>query len=67
MLNDFLKLYDRFLAGTRYLNRQLARGANITRDKERFQRQVVDSMDEMYQRLTDGDKARFEKIACKNR
>lgn len=58
---DMIRLYRKFTAGTKYLNRQLARGIDITRDKERFLREVVDPMDETYSNLKEEDKAQITK------
>jgi len=58
-LNEFNALYKQFLAGMRWLNRQMARGGNVGRDKEDFIRLVADPLDAMWSTFTDKEKDYF--------
>jgi len=52
----FGELLKRFVDGTRWLNKQMALGADVERDKRDFNRTVVEPMDGLWLSLTQSEK-----------
>lgn len=60
--NEVKALYQQFLAGMRWLNRQMARGINVDKDKQEFQANVVEPMDALWRTFTDEEKDYWLKV-----
>lgn len=52
----FGELLKRFVDGTRWLDKQMALGADVERDKQDFNRSVVEPMDGLWLELTQSEK-----------
>ena len=58
----FGELLKRFVDGTRWLNDQVVRGINVERDKDEFNRFVVEPMDKLWLELTPSEKDYWDKV-----
>lgn len=54
--NEFNVLYKQFLAGMKWLNRQMARGVSVEKDKQEFQAKVIEPMDALWNTFTAEEK-----------
>ena len=61
-LNTFKAVYQQFLSGMRWLNRQMAKGINVDKDKQEFQVNVVEPMDALWSTFTDEEKDYWLKV-----
>ena len=60
---QFKGIYKRFTDGTRWLNDKMAKGINADKDKDDFNRLVVEPMDAMWAEFTDEDKEYWTKVS----
>ena len=60
--NEFKALNQQFSAGMSWLNRQMARGINVDKDKQEFQANVVEPMDALWSTFTDEEKDYWLKV-----
>src|SRR3989338_7854534 len=58
----FGELLKRFVDGTRWLNDQVVRGINVERDKDEFNRLVVETMDKLWLELTPSERNYWDKV-----
>lgn len=58
----FGELLKRFVDGTRWINKQMALGADVERDKRDFNRSVVEPMDGLWLELTPSEKDYWDKV-----
>jgi hypothetical protein len=58
----FGELLKRFVDGTRWLNAEIMRGVNVERDKDEFNRFVVEPMDKLWLELTPSEKDYWDKV-----
>jgi len=63
---QFKQLHKKFIDGTRWLNKQMAMGVNVGKDKEDFIRLVADPLDEMWNTFTNEEKEYFLKTYDKS-
>lgn len=59
----FKALYKRFVDGNRWLNERMAKGINVDKDKDDFNRTVVEPMDAMWAEFTDEEKEYWDKVS----
>lgn len=60
-MNQIIKLWGFFATETRALSRRLLAGENISQDKERFIRAVMDPLDKAYAGLSVVNRLRFDR------
>ncbi len=60
---QFKRIYKSFTDGTRWLNDKMAKGINTDKDKDDFNRLVVEPMDAMWAEFTDEDKEYWTKVS----
>ena len=60
--NEFKALNQQFSAGMKWLNRQMARGINVDKDKQEFQANVVEPMDTLWSTFNAEEKDYWLKV-----
>jgi hypothetical protein len=58
----FKALFKKFIEGTRWLNKKMMDGSATQKDKDDFQRSVVEPLDEMWGSFNDEEKAYWDKV-----
>lgn len=61
-LEQFKKLYKEFIHGTDRLNKQMADGINVEREKKEFISSVINPMDALWAMFTDEEKDYWSKL-----
>ena len=61
--DQYKVLFRKFVDGTRWINERMAKGSNVDKDKEDFNRTVVEPMDAMWAEFTDEEKDYWLKVS----
>jgi len=61
--DSFKVLFKRFIDGTRWINERMVKGINVDKDKEDFNRTVVEPMDALWAEFTDEGKDYWLKVS----
>ena len=59
---EFKRLYKRFIDGVRWLNQKIQEGKARDKDKEEFNKRVVEPMDALWATFTDEEKDYWGKV-----
>ena len=59
---EFKRLYEKFVDGSRWLNQKIQEGTAREKDKEEFNKRVVEPMDALWATFTDEEKDYWGKV-----
>jgi len=60
-LEQFKEIYTKFIHGTDWLNKQMANGVNVDKEKKEFIASVINRMDALWATFTDEEKDYWSK------
>ena len=55
-------IYTKFIHGTKWLNKQMANGVNVDREKKEFISSIINPMDALWSTFTDEEKDYWSKV-----